>query len=177
MTLDEATRAARGKGNEAAFFLVKMREVEGTSLRNLAEAEEHFGYYLSAFLSATRSAQQILAEVVGWDPIKALRCGWPADEQALERTLSEARNLTVHSGRSSATSTIQYFPQSKIRQEPRHPLDGYVIIARPPGVPEVGIGVKKFTIQIVGRDEPAVETCEKYLRLNGRIIDQLGASP
>jgi hypothetical protein len=177
MTLDEAIRASRGKEKEAAFFLAKMREVQDCSHHNLAEAEEYFDYYLSAFLSATRSAPQILAEVVGWPQINAVRSSWPEAEQTLERTLREARNLTVHSGRSSATSAIEYVPQSKIRQEPRHPFDGYVIISRPPGVPEVGIGVRKFTIQIDGGDEPAVEACEKYLRLNGRIIDQLGTSP
>ena len=55
MTLDEATRASNNKRNEAAFFLAKLREVERDSHHNLGEAEEHFGYYLSAFLSATRS--------------------------------------------------------------------------------------------------------------------------
>jgi hypothetical protein len=177
MTLDEATRASRNKRNEGAFFLGKLREVESTSLHNLAEAEEHFDYYLSAFLSANRSVQQILAEVLGWPQIDAVRRGWPAAEQTLERTLTEARNLTVHSGQSSATSTIHYVPQSKVRQEPRALHEGYIIITHPPGVPEIGIGVKKFTIEIEGSDVPAVEACEKYLRLNRQIIDQLGTSP
>src|SRR5262245_30353047 len=130
MNLDEATKASRGKCKEAAFFLAKMREVEGSSHCNLAEAEEHFGYYLSAFLSATRSAPQILAEVVGWPQINTVRGGWPAADQTLEKTLREARNLTVHTGQSSATSAIEYVPQSKIRQEPRHPFDGHVIVRR-----------------------------------------------
>jgi len=174
MTLDEATRASRNKRNEGAFFLGKLREVESTSHQNLAEAEEHFGYYLSAFLSATRSVPQILAEVVGWPQIDGVRGGWATGEQSLERALREARNLTVHSGRNTASSTIEYIPQSKVHQEPRSPLDGYVIITRLPGIPEVGIGVRKFTIQTDGSDVPAVEACEKYLRLNGRIIDQVG---
>lgn len=174
MTLDKATKAARQKEKEAGFFLAKMREVEATSHSNLAEAEEHFGYYLSAFFSAIRSAPQIFAEVVGWDLINNVRNSWPDDEQNLERTLRKARNLTVHFERSSMTSSIEYVPQSQIAKEPRHPLDGYITITRPPGVPEVKIGKRKFTIRIAGMDVLALEACEKYLQLNVRIIDDLG---
>jgi hypothetical protein len=179
MTLAEAVQASQSKSNEAAFFIGKMREVESSSHHDLTVSEVHFGYYLSAFLSAARSVLQILGDDRGenrWPAINALISSWTPEEQTLERTLTNARDVTVHRGQGVADSTVEMVPESEIPRAPRHPFDGYVIISRPPGIPEPRIGVRTFTILINGKDEQAVSCCLKYLDLINRIIAHFGAS-
>jgi hypothetical protein len=172
MTLVEAIPLARAKFNSATCFLREMREVERFSHHNLAEAQERFDNYLSAFLAEARSVQQILQKAVGWDAIKAVRTAWESDEQSVERTLSEMRNSTVHDGQGAADSTIQYVPRSELPRLPPRPFDPPRSGRRRlPGIPEPRTGVRRFTIRIGDREESAIESCNLYLELSGRIID------
>jgi hypothetical protein len=139
----------------------------------LAEADQHFGCHFSAFLSAA----QVLSKAVGWAGIDAVRITWLEDEQTLYRTFTDARDSTVHEGKRGVDSTIQYVPESELHRGPRHPFDGYAIIRRLPGVPEPRRGVRRFTIRIDGRDEPATAACGKYLGLMGRVVKHFDVSP
>jgi hypothetical protein len=177
MTLTGAIEAARSKLEEASFFLGKLRQVEAESANNLADAEKHFEFYLSAFLSAGRSVPQILKEAtLDWNPINAVKATWPAHQQSLARTLTGTRNLSVHRVERGADSTIEYIPESQVPRPPRHPFDGHVFFTRPPGVPEPRRGVRRFTIQIDGRDEPATNACNTYLGLMARLVDPFAAT-
>jgi hypothetical protein len=169
MTLAEAIEAAREKTEEAGFFHGKLREIANETHHNLAESERHFGWFLSAFLSASRAAALIIKEVVGQAALTALKVDWTPNELALYDALTEMRNANTHRTGSNADSTIEYVPESELPRSPRHPFDGYVIIRRPPGVAETRVGVKRFAIQIGGESRPAVDCCARYLELNIRI--------
>jgi hypothetical protein len=162
--------------DEARFFMSKLREVEQESHHNLSDTRLHFKYYLSEFLAAATSVPQVLHEAVGWPPIDAFRKSWPADEQKLERTLKKSRDLSVHYAESSADSTVQCVPESELPRRDAYPLGGSTFSPRPPGVPETRIGVRRFSIKIDGQDRDAMECCQNYLGLIGRLIVAVGAT-
>jgi hypothetical protein len=169
--LDQAIDAAKDKLGEARYFLGHMEKIEKWSFENLADAERYFGYESNAFLSAARSVLQVLSAGIGfWAPIDAVRSTWNADEQKLERTLTNSRNLNVHYGKEVAESCIESVPHSELPSRPPDPFAGYVFIARLPGTPEPRRGVRRFAIEIDGQDRPAVECCRDYLGLMEHIV-------
>jgi hypothetical protein len=184
-TIDQAIDAAKDKLSEANYFLGGMREKELWSHENLDEAQRYFQYELSAFLSAARSVPQILAKAVGqslgsekagWKAIDSVKDTWSAAEQKLERTLKVSRNLAVHSGEEVADSSIELVPHSRLPRRPQHAFTGRVMRHGPPGTPEPRRAARRFTIEIDGVCQPALECCRQYLGLMDRIITAIEAS-
>jgi len=171
LPLDEAIAGAKAKLDEARFFLGEMAKTEQWSHENLSDAERHFKYYLSGFLSAARSGPQILSEAVDWPQINAIMTGWAADDRELERSLSTLRNLVVHRAQDVAGSTKEYVPVSELPRRPAHPYDPpRSFFHRMPGVPEVRRVVRHFFVEVGGQDRPAVECSRDYLGLMGRLV-------
>lgn len=178
---DEGIVAARGKLEEAGFFLSKMREAE--SHGQLDQAEREFGWYLSAFLAAVRSAPQVISRAEGvirgleegknsWAWCDEAKKEWPPDDLRFFGEMKDLRNIVVHRGTGGADSTIEFVPAWDLPFRRRGREDGYVIIVGPPGDPPPRFGVMKFTLKIGGQSLPAVACAERYLALTGRMVNQ-----
>jgi hypothetical protein len=170
--------------DEAAFFLAKPSDAEAHP--HLDEAERQFGYYLSAFLSAARSALQVVSGFEGsskgkdgddWTWAEQAKRGWAADDLELYRALTGLRNLSVHEGKGGADSTVEFVTESELPFRPRGSLDGYVFISQPVGEPPPRFGVKRFVLKIGQTSVPAREGVAKYLGLVRLMLDDYRNAP
>ena len=173
---DKLISDAREKLEEADFFLRKLRETQ--SAQPSGRDPRQFDWYLSAFLTSTRSGLQILCprEIdAPWKWIKAVMKKWPRPERKVFDRLTRLRNISVHEEPVKPGSQIDFLTEfelsSRYPSRPRHPLEGYVIIGRVPGTTPVRIGVTTFVLDIDGRQVPAVDCSAKYLDLAKRLVD------
>jgi hypothetical protein len=162
--LNMSKQAAQGKVDEAAFFLRKLWEVDG---QRLEEDELQFGHYLSAFLTAARSAIMILNDQK-W--VNRETKGWSPDEQELYRVMTKTRNLSVHEGKGKAKGTIEFVPEWELPRRSRHAREGYAYITPLPGIPPTRIGVMSFTLRIENQSLSAVKCGREYLELVKRLV-------
>ena len=165
--------AAHYKLDEADFFLSKLQEI--TMDPQIDASGRQFGWYLSAFLSAARSPLQILANVnekAFWIWVDREIKKLTREEQAIYKTLSKFRNLSVHhEGKAEADSTIKFVPEWELSYRPRSPFQGFVFSPQLPGIPSPKIGIRKFTIKIDGKVKPALECCSKYRQIVGQLVE------
>jgi hypothetical protein len=180
---EQAVAAARGKLEEAKFFLTHLRETEAKSHHKLEEAELHFGWYLSAFLAAARSPAYVINAAEGMIKFKkrkkddrtwydATLVAWLTDDRQFHEAVKDIRDLTVHRGIGSADSTTTFVGQSEAPFMSHHPLAGNVFIRRAPNISAPKIGIKQFLIEIDGQRLPAVACAERYLNLAIRLVSQ-----
>ncbi len=179
MTREEALSAARGKVEEAEFFLSKMRETEAPR-RGLPANDHEFGWYLSAFLSAARSAHQVVAAHEGqrkgltrrggtakddWGWADIAKGEWFEDDRAFYRTMKNLRDLNVHRAEGGADSAIELVSPMEL---PRRESDFFEAMPQAfhhPLWPTVKVPVRKFTLTIDTKPLPALEVAAKYLEL------------
>src|SRR5258707_7841597 len=94
MSRDQVIEAAKGKLEEARFFISKMHETE--TRQHLGADERQFGWFLSAFLSAARSAPQVISALEyslkgkdkDWIWINEVRNGWDDSQRELYREMT-----------------------------------------------------------------------------------------
>ena len=164
------------KLSEAAFFLGHMTAEERKVPRNQPEA---FGYYLSAFLSASRSVTFVLQTEAGGGDYRQWFDTWLAGRGAGERELltfmNGQRRAEVHLEGAATVPDIEMVPITRvdIAHGPGvaggpHPGYGFTWFGMPgeTEVPTVGIVTHYFE----DRKEPVVAGCARYLALLGELV-------
>lgn len=174
---DEMISAARSKIEESSFFLSKLREVADSS--QSSEHIRHFGYYLSAFLSAARSAVQVLCQkgfTSAWTWTEPLIQSWSQRERTLHREVIDYRDMSVHVRPVEPGTQVEFMPlpnvlsRSRTRSGMSH--SGAVFLTGLPSTPLPAVGLLRFFLEVDGKDEPAIECCESYLELVTRLVDE-----
>jgi hypothetical protein len=167
------------KLREADFFLGKMREQESRAFGD----KEPFDFFLSAFLSATRTVDYRLRHEQ-----KAIypkwRAAWNASlspgQNALIKYMVDDRNVEVHesgSGRSLKSEEIPISGSTTYSDK-----SGTLHVFAPPRAlmpdkagPDVVISKPSYHFTIGGTERSATEACAEYLSLLSGMVGQFKA--
>jgi len=154
------------KQREARFFLNKMIEQEAHAFGD----REPFDFYLSAFLSASRSIDYRLRhEQSAIYP--AWRDSWNAalapDDDQLMKYMVDDRILEVHESGSGRNATLEY---SAIPGNTYSDSSGVLTVFAPPGTPLGTIGKPAYYFTIGGANKRVTEVCTDYLALLDRLV-------
>jgi hypothetical protein len=156
------------KLREANFFLTKMSDHERLAFND----KEPFDFYLSAFLSATRTVDYRLRKEQS--AYKAWREAWDADLVAADKTLIkfmiDDRNVEVHE--SGSTRTIKT-ENRQLGAGTHQFASGTFTVSGPDASVTLQTPTYSFTIAEV--DRRAVEACTEYLAILRRMVDQFKA--
>jgi hypothetical protein len=172
------------KLREAQFFLDYMRTQE----RKAFADRERFDFFLSAFLSASRSVLLRLQEFKG--PFARVFLPWRSevwsrgmakpDRKAANRLIDffqDERNLEVHEGGSTRTEHEKSIPVYSQYSD----QSGTVQVFSPPALPgspesppaQVFVPAYYFTIDGVARN--VTSACSDYLKIIQQMVDQFKA--
>jgi hypothetical protein len=160
------------KQREARFFLSKMIEQESRAFGE----REPFDFYLSAFLSASRSIDYRLRhEQAVIYP--AWRNSWnstlAASDDQLMKYMADDRILEVHESGSGRNATVEYsdIPGSTYSDD-----SGVLTVFAPPGTPLGTIGKPAYYFTIGGANRRVTEACTDYLALLDRMVTDFKAA-
>ena len=153
------------KIREATFFLGKLVERSRLAFGD----REEFDFYLSAFLSASRSVDYRLRHEQN-PAYETFRNTWDAaltpSDHALMRFMVDDRNLEIHE---SGSSRIQGNKQVVIGNA-YEDASGIVTIASAPDIPLAEIIKPTFSFVMNGTSFPVLDACASYLRLLERLV-------
>ena len=112
---DRMLADANYKVDEAGFFLIHLRSRErSTDLNSSTE----FHYYFSAFLSAARSALQLLFDGPTWNWVSAELANCTPGERETYKAFTDLRDANVHRdvAAGKATEMIEMVPERSVAQ-------------------------------------------------------------
>ena len=142
------------KLREATFFLSHMKAREGDSR---LDRHEEFGFFLSAFLNAAYSVQEVLRKKYqsGWQrEAQSWRAGLETDLRTLVAALQEERRITVHRGHNATAPGSVQVPA----------LHHYASRSPPWAYDEcASVEVTNYSLELEGRLVPAIDVCEQYI--------------
>lgn len=156
------TQLTRKKLREAKFFLGELSNRDGDTR---LDKKEEFGYFVSAFLSAANSVQNLL-NIENFGALKPQRKAWLAslddDVQAIVNFMFNERRRAVHRGRDAARQVVQHVPVRRAMA-----MSGAAqfstVITPWAGAQGATIGVATYTLDVGGRQLPATDVCTRYL--------------
>ncbi len=164
---------AEKKLREARFFLDHMRVQEGRA----AGDREVYDFFLSAFLSASRSVLLRLEEARG--PFAKVFLPWrktvwgrglPRPERKAANRLVEffatERNLEVHRGGARRVERETSIPVHSSYSD----RSGNYFVYSPPDAPPAELIVPEYYVTIRGVERKATEACAEYLGLLDRMV-------
>lgn len=153
------------KLREARFFLKKMAERAAMAFGE----HEEFDFHLSAFLSAGRSVDYRLRHTSQTYP--AFRAAWnqslSADETDLIKFMVDDRNVEVHEAGSTRQEDELRIPVRGTYKDASGTLTAFPGV---PGTPPAEIIRPTYFFVVSGRQVPALEACDVYLRLLDRLV-------
>ena len=170
------------KLREAKFYCGCMNEE-----KSIPSDDEKFGFYLSAFLSASRSVQDVLgAEFIQSAKDKAQKGkrrpwykdwlpkwedGLDADDKRYWDFANDQRQAEIHEQGAKTHPIFKYISILEIPPDnPGHPAYGHHYFA-PPGTPPPEV---KQTVYVFERDankgEEVIEVCERILALCEKMV-------
>ena len=160
------------KQREGRFFLSKMTEQESRAFGE----RESFDFYLSAFLSASRSIDYRLRHEQSAN-YPAWRDSWnaalaPNDDQ-LMKYMADDRALEVHRSGSGRNATVEY---SDIPSSTYSDGSGVLTVFAPPGTPLGTIGKPAYYFTIGGAYKRVTEACTDYVALLDRMVTDFKAA-
>jgi len=158
------------KLREARFFLERMRERAVTYVGD----PEEFRYYLSAFLAAAASTEDILGKELSKSKRVLQDCYW---KLSLEDSwclcdLREHRNDELHREGDYVRSEFRDVPVSDAPRDRRHPAYGMHDFS-PPGTPATTIRGVFWYLDAGGQREPVLEPCEGILGALDRLVSHV----
>jgi hypothetical protein len=156
----------RKKLREARFFLAKMVERERMAFGD----HEEFDFYLSAFLSATRSVDYRLRHEQG-ATYKTFHAGWKTNlstgEQQVMKFLVDDRNCEVHASGSTRDEEESRVPVGNFYRD----RSGMVSAASPLGTPPTEIIKPDYYFTVGEQRVRAVDYCRTYIELLERMVE------
>jgi hypothetical protein len=160
------------KLREARFFLSHMMN----SARSTQSDREHFEFYFSAFLSAARSVTDFFEKKKQAKHVKAWWSQWrqaksrSGDDRTLLNRMTQQRDNEVHEEGAEVAHQLEDVPLSKI-ETPTGLHAAYIpSFGEPWGEPQISLKVYYFTLG--GKTVNAVETCQRYVRLLERAVEE-----
>ena len=164
--------STRHKLREAAFYYSALSAEGRRIMRNEPEV---LGYYLSAFLSATRSVADYLETEEGdryraWFATRKLSL--TDDEQKLLRFTNLERTKTVHIAGPSLEHSETWVSAHELAVELDAAGGEYEMWSQPLGTPLPQ--VRRPTAKFSGRDDEASvsDTCRRYLDLLNSLVNE-----
>lgn len=137
---------------------------------------EPFDFYLSAFLSASRSIDYRLRHQQS-AIYPAWRNSWDANlaagDDQLIKFLCGDRGHEVHKSGSGRTATLEY---SAIPGNTYSDSSGVLTVFAPPGTPPATIGKPAYYFMIGGANIRVTEACTEYLTLLDRMVADFKAA-
>ncbi len=165
------TESVEKKQREARFFLTKMINQEARAFGD----REAFDFYLSAFLSASRSIDYRLRHEQS--TYRAWRESWNAalapDDDQLLKYMADDRALEVHESGSGRSATVEC---SAIPGDIYSDNSGVLTIFSPPGTPPAAIVKPAYYFTIGGANKKVTEACTEYLTLLDRMVADFKAA-
>jgi len=160
------------KLRETRFFLDHMRVQEGKAFGE----RERYDFYLSAFLSASRSVLQKLEE---FEPFAKFFMPWRSRvwSQALPKPERKAANRLIEFFRVERNLEVHESGSRRIERETSIPIrssysdrSGNWFVYSPPDAPPTELIVPAYYLTIDGSERPATEACAQYLGLLERMV-------
>lgn len=182
------------KLNEAKFFLDKLKKQETKG----GKYPERFDSYLSAFLTAAKSVDELFLYEVNreapgqrstysiWHREWKVRCNLADTERRLIEFMERDRNIEVHTSgsRRAFKTTMKRLPMDwgNFSQKPgvknyvSYHWKGTKIRERIIGEPKsVKILKEKYYFTIDGSEHSVIQASTKYVKLRARMLKQFGA--
>jgi hypothetical protein len=157
------------KLREAKFFLSHMKN----SARSTRLDHEQFEYYLSAFLSAARSATSFF-EKKNQPDIKTWWRQWKKDrsedDRGLLNQMTKQRDNEVHEKGADVAHQLEDVPLSKIETPSALHAAYAPSFGEPWGESQISLKVYYFTV--AGKPVKVIETCERYVCLLERVVKE-----
>jgi hypothetical protein len=165
------TENVEKKQREARFFLTKMIDQEARAFGD----REPFDFYLSAFLSASRSIDYRLRHEQS--AYRAWRDSWnaalaPNDDQLMKYMVDD-RALEVHESGSGRSASVEY---SAMQGNTYSDNSGVLTVFAPPGTPLAAIVKSAYYFTIGGANKRVTEACTEYLMLLDRMVADFKAT-
>ena len=162
------------KLREAKFFFRCLCQKAGSlSLEN-----EEFDFYLSAFISASRSVTFVLQAEQNklydiWLP--EWMSAQTTEDQELLDFMNAQRVKVIHESGAETKTELEYVPVSKLNMGQRsHPVCG-IHWSGPPGTPEPRLGTHIYFFERDGTKEKATQTCSQYIQLLERLVQDFSS--
>lgn len=154
------------KLREATFFLACLRKAEGTSRLD----DESFDFYLSAFLSASRSftfALQYEQKEAYDQTFPSWLASLTPEEQDVLSLLKDQRNDALKRGTTDREKDVVFVPMWILpsTQSANRPL-----LLPWAGDRDATIGVARYRIEVAGVQRPVLEVCSQGLALLERFM-------
>lgn len=155
--------ATQKKLREALFFLRQLFNESEKVVRNEPEA---FQFYLSAFLSATRSVTFALQyeekdKYDAWFP-RWLRNRNEEDHKLFE-FLKTQRNVEQKQGGTKVNVFWEYIPVIEVRTDNRGHLSYGFHWFEPPGTPPPRVGLSVHYFELAGDEREVTAACKRYV--------------
>jgi hypothetical protein len=178
---------AKKKFDETKFFLAKLKTQESRT----GKYPERFDFYLSAFLSAAKSVEELFQYEVNRQPPdhrskyntwhREWKCKLSDEESHLIDFMVKDRNIEVHtSGSKRLSKTIMKrlslspydcADQDRIKSYISYYWKGTKIRMPIMGSPKtMKILREHYYFNIEGRQRSVIKTCTKYAELRGRML-------
>jgi hypothetical protein len=187
------------KIREANFFLGHLIQYSQRfpSGRVVADNQEEFAYYLSAFLSAAYSILEVLMVEVGRDRLKEYRTWYrkwlsgrtnaerrllpPArsrggrDRKSSEGFIADQRHAEVHNKGAKARAAWTMIPITRLRQNVQHHPAHMFFWPGPSDADPPRVGLNVYYFDIDDHEAEAVQVCTQHLELLKALVDDFVA--
>jgi hypothetical protein len=155
------------KAREARFFLTKMSEQERLAFGD----KEPFDFFLSAFLSATRTIDNRLRheqceKYLDWRKVWDEKLTRP--EKSIIKFMIDDRNIEVHEGGSRRNPTTGDINVGNFYSD----QSGSLFISGPPSMSGATIQRPAYSFTIAELERKVTTVCAEYLALLERMVEE-----
>jgi hypothetical protein len=175
MNLDRVKKKLR----EAEFFLGKMQDEE----RERFGPKEPFEFYLSAFLTASKSVVEVFEYLIKTERADANRQwykGWKTKRGADEhlsnfvKCMADKRDAEVHRKGAGHRVKIEQreFPNTHLERS----VGAFTLVGAPHGVPLGHYDVNRYYLTVNGSEQLVLEACAKYVEFRRRLVTEFEAA-